>query len=83
MAFYTNLVVFATIETMSNKKEEKNFTNTQSRILNIYIYIIEEYMHFLVDMKYDYLYHAIFNLLKKNTHTHTYIYNMIKLLYYS
>ena len=41
MAFYTNLVVFATIETMSNKKEEKNFTNTQSRILKkkIYIYI--------------------------------------------
>ena len=64
MAFYTNLVVFATIETMSNKKEEKNFTNTQSRILKIYIYIyiIEEYMHFLVDMKHDYLYHAIFNL---------------------
>ena len=51
--FYSNLVVFATIETMSNKKG-KIFLVTHNQEYKKYI--IEEYMHFLVGMKHAYLY---------------------------
>ena len=53
MAFYTNLVVFATIETMSNKKR-KFFLVTHNQECKKKL--IERYMQFLVGMKHAYLF---------------------------
>ena len=57
--FYSNLVVLATIETMSNKKG-KNLLVTHNQEYKKKkknkIIIIARYMHFLVGIKHVYLY---------------------------
>ena len=70
------LVVFATIETMSNKTGKKITSLTQNPKCKKNNWRI---FAFFVGMKHAYLYdpicHAIFNLkTHTHTHTHTYIY---------
>ena len=55
--FYSNLVVLATIETMSNKKGKNLLvTHNQEYKKKIKKIIIARYMHFLVGIKHVYLY---------------------------
>ena len=49
----SNLVVFATVGTMSNKKGKKNLVTHNQELKKK---IIEGYLHILVGMKHAYLY---------------------------
>ena len=67
VCIYIKVLVFATIETMPNKKGKKFLvTHNQECKKKKKKKKIEGYMHFLVGMKHDdlylLLYHAIFNL---------------------